>query len=155
MLNFSSNIYYKYNRFFNTLLDKSFKFVSNREKNILVFYLTLILLLVEIDPILEKQSFKKDVFITCGNSYIKIIFALLVKFIAFYMQVFIIQVRIFSLEKTIMRCSINLKLAIFLALTNNFWANLLGFYKFTSIYILGKLEMGVWVKEEAWFGAKI
>lgn len=84
MLNLDLNINYKYNRFLKILLEKSLKFVLNKKNNIIVFNLRFVLLLVEMNLILKKQSHQKDAFIICDISRIKIIFVLLSNMVVFY-----------------------------------------------------------------------
>lgn len=72
------------------MLKKDLKFVLSRKNNIFAFYLSLILLLAKINFILIKQKYKKDALMICSIGYVKIIFILLVKIVAFYMQTFII-----------------------------------------------------------------
>lgn len=90
LLNFSPDVYYKYDRFSKTLPKKSFKFVLIKKNDIFAFNLSFILLLVEINLISKKQSYKNDMFIAYNIGYIKIIFILLTKIVAFYIQVLII-----------------------------------------------------------------
>lgn len=74
-LNLSLDASYKQSRFSQTLLEKDFKFFSNREDSTVAFYLSLVLLLAEVDLIAEKQGCKKNVFRAYSIGYIKIIFA--------------------------------------------------------------------------------
>lgn len=74
------------------------------------------LLLSEVDLIFEKWSCKKYVFKLYGPSCFKIIFALLAEIITLYMQVTIIKVGILSLNKSIARRRVYIKLAMFLSL---------------------------------------
>lgn len=90
LFDFSSDAYYKYNRFFKTLLEKSLEFVLYKKDGIIVFNLSLVLLPAKIDLITEKQNCKKDTFRDCGTNYVKIILALLAKVVALYMWGFII-----------------------------------------------------------------
>lgn len=57
-------------------------------------------------------------FVVSIANYGKIIFALLTKVITFFMQVFIVKTRVFSLKKPILKCKVCL--AIFLALNKQF-----------------------------------
>lgn len=56
------------------------------------------LLSTKVDPVLKKQSYKKDVFIAYDTGYIKIVLTLMTKIVVLYMQTFIIQVGIPSFE---------------------------------------------------------
>lgn len=49
-----------------------------------MLYLSFVLLLVEVDPISEKQSHKSDALIACGTGYVKKVFVLLRKVRAIY-----------------------------------------------------------------------
>lgn len=49
-----------------------------------MFNLRFILLLIKVNRILKKQNNKKDILVICNFDYIKIIFVLLIKVIAFY-----------------------------------------------------------------------
>lgn len=73
------------------------KLISNKKNKTIVFNLSLVLLLVEIDSIIKKCSCKEHIFIAYSIDHIEMIFALLIEVIAFYMQAFIIQVQITSL----------------------------------------------------------
>lgn len=75
---------YKYNRFFKTLLEKNFKSVLNRKDSIVTFYLSFVLLLLKIGPLFKEQNCKQNVFRTYSIGNIKIIIALLVEIITFY-----------------------------------------------------------------------
>lgn len=75
---------------------------------------------VKVDLVSEKQSRKEDTFIAHGFDYIKIVFTLLIKVIAFYVQVFIVKIEIPSLKKAIKIGGTYLKLVIFLALNKQF-----------------------------------
>lgn len=48
-LDYSTNIYNKQSRFFMILLKKSFKFALNREDSIIIYNLSLMLLLIEVN----------------------------------------------------------------------------------------------------------
>lgn len=72
-------------RFAKILLKKGLKFVLYKKTNSVLLNLNLILLLVEIDLITEKQSYKKDIFIAYSNGYVKMIFILLTKVIRLYL----------------------------------------------------------------------
>lgn len=84
LLNFNLDINHKQGEFFKNLLEKGIEFVLNKRNSINVFNLSFVLLLIEVDFILEEQSCKRDILMTCDTSYIKIIFVLLTKVIAFY-----------------------------------------------------------------------
>lgn len=86
----SLDVYYKRNKFFKTLLEKSFKFISSKKDSIFAFHSSFILLSAEINAIVEKKNCKKDALMSCSIGCIKIIFTLSIEVIAFYMQVFII-----------------------------------------------------------------
>lgn len=60
------------------------------------------LLPIKLNPILEKQDYKKNMLVVCSTSYIEINHALLAK------------VGVSDLEKVIAKCNACLKLAIFL-----------------------------------------
>lgn len=89
-----------------TLLKKSFKFVPNRENNIVMFNLSFLLLSVKFNTILEKKSHQKDVIVACGIGHINIILALLIEIIALYIQAFIVQIRVAVHKKSISGCGI-------------------------------------------------
>lgn len=96
-----SNVVYKYDRFSETLLEESLEFVSFEKNNPVLLNYSFVLLAVEIDSILEKQSCKKDVFMVHGIGHVKIILILSAKVITLYMQACIIQVGVLGLKKTI------------------------------------------------------
>lgn len=72
------------------------------------------LLAIEIYSIIEKQGCKKDALGARGTGYIKMIFALSIKVVAFYMEATIIQVDVLGVKGPICRCIVCF--AIFLAL---------------------------------------
>lgn len=84
LLNIYLNTYYKCNKFSKTLLEKSFKFISNRENNIIALYLSLMLFLTEIDFVAKKQNCKRDIFMIYSSSYIKMIRILQIEVITLY-----------------------------------------------------------------------
>lgn len=70
--NFILDAIYKSNRFIKILLKKDFKFILSRVDNIVLFYLSFILLPAKIDFLLEEQGHKKNMLIVCDISYVKI-----------------------------------------------------------------------------------
>lgn len=70
-LNLSPNTGYKQRRFSKTLLEKGLKFFSSNKNNIVIFHLSFMLLLIEIDPIPEKQGHKRDIFGARDTDYLK------------------------------------------------------------------------------------
>lgn len=97
-LNPIPNIIYKYNKFSKVLSKKNFELVSVKEVGCILFISCFMLLLLKIDTILKKQDYKKNMFIACGTSFFKIIFAFLAEVIIFYIQVFILEFGISSFE---------------------------------------------------------
>lgn len=85
LLNLSPNASHKQGRFSKNLLKKDFKFVPSKGNTTIIFDLSLILLLVEIDPFTEKHSSKEYAFKTCGIACIEIILALLIEVVVFHM----------------------------------------------------------------------
>lgn len=83
-LNLGSDISYKQNRFSKILSEKNLKFIPNRRGNSIAFDLSLVLLPIEIDLIIKEKSWKENIFTIYGNGYIKIIFTLLIKVVAYY-----------------------------------------------------------------------
>lgn len=90
LLNCCSDAYYKCDKFSKSLLKKNLKFVSSKRDNTIAFYLGLMQLLVEVNPVAKEESCKKVVFMVHGIGYVKIILALLTKVVEFYMQALII-----------------------------------------------------------------
>lgn len=84
LLDFNTNASYKHCRFFKTYSKKGLEFVPNIENSIIVFNLSFVLLLIEVDPIIEKQSCKKNTFRTNGIGIVKIVFVLLTKVVVLY-----------------------------------------------------------------------
>lgn len=84
MFNLGLDADYKQDKFFNNLLEKGFKFILSKKSNAVTFHLCFILLLVKINPIVEEQSRKKNVFKIRGISRIKIILVLPIKIVALY-----------------------------------------------------------------------
>lgn len=65
-------------------MEKSFKFVLSSKNIIVAFNLSLMLLLIKVDPIWKKLSYEKDVLLAYGTDCIKITFALLIKIVILY-----------------------------------------------------------------------
>lgn len=84
LFNLSLDISCKQDKFSKILQKKSLKFISKNSNGTILFNLSLVLFLVEVNFISKKQSFKKNVLVVNDTSYIKKIFALLTKIIAFY-----------------------------------------------------------------------
>lgn len=97
-LDFSLDTGHKNADFSKILSKKGFKFVLNREDNIIIFNLGLMLLLAKLDLILKEQGYKKDVLRICNTGHIKISFVLLTEVIALYIGVTIVQVEVSSLD---------------------------------------------------------
>lgn len=74
------------------------------------------LLLLKINLIAKKLSYKKYTFKSYSFYYFKIILVLPTKVITLYIQVIIIEIKIFGLEWPIARREICLKLAVLLVL---------------------------------------
>lgn len=89
-LNFKPDTGHKHNRFSKTLLKKDFKFVLSRRDNTIVFNLSFILLLIQNNPNLKEQSYKKNMLVAYDTGRIKIVLVLLTKVITLYIQVFIV-----------------------------------------------------------------
>lgn len=119
-LDFSQNAGYKQRGFSNTLLEKSFEFVPNREDSIVAFHLSFVLLLVEVDSITGEQSRKRDAFGARGTGRIKMVFTVLTEVVTLHVQVPIVEIRVFGLERAIARCKVCLQLIMFLALDKRF-----------------------------------
>lgn len=73
-LNLSPDVCSKRNKFSKALLKDKIKFIQSGRNGTIAFNLSFILLLAEFNLILKKESYKKDVFIACGPSHIKIVF---------------------------------------------------------------------------------
>lgn len=101
LLNFSPDASYKRSGFSKTLLKKGLKFIPSRKSSTITFNLSFVLLSVEIDLIAKIQSCKRHTFRAYGNNRIKIIFVLPIKVITLYIQAFIVQVEVTSLENSI------------------------------------------------------
>lgn len=98
MFHFALDAVYKHGKFSEVLLKKGLQFVPNRKDGIGAFHSSFVLLPVEINFFLKEQGCKKDALVACGTGHIKIILALSTKVITFYLQTFIIQVKVFDLE---------------------------------------------------------
>lgn len=104
LFNFNLDASYKCNRFFKTFLMKDLKFILNKSNNIIVmFNSSLKLLEANFDSIIEEQNCKKDLFMTCDTSHMKIILGLLTKIMMLYIKVLKVQVEIFDLKRVILQ----------------------------------------------------
>lgn len=90
LLDFSLDIGYKNGGSFEILLEKSLEFVLNRRNGTIIFNFSLVLLLIKVDPISEKQSCKKNTLGACSIGCIKIIFAQSKKVIALHIRAIIV-----------------------------------------------------------------
>lgn len=72
------------------MLKKSFEFILSSEDNTVVFNLSLVMLLSEVNSFPEEQNYKRDIFVTYSTGYVKIIFTPIIKIIALYIQVSIV-----------------------------------------------------------------
>lgn len=106
MLDFCSNANHKGSRLSKVLLEKSLKFVLSKKDGIVIFNLGLILLLVKVDSILEKQGCKKNALRAHVIGYVKIVLALLTKVVVLNIKGTIAQVGILGLESPIPECKV-------------------------------------------------
>lgn len=83
-LNFCLDIGHKRDKFSKILLEKDLKFILNKGDGTVMFNLSLVLLLVEVDFILAKQGCIRHAFVVCHIGHIKIILALSTEVITFY-----------------------------------------------------------------------
>lgn len=90
LLDLGLDIGYKQSRFSETQPEKSLKFVLSRRNSIVAFILGFILLPIEVNFISKKQGCKGDMLVAYRISYVKMIFTLLTKVVALYMQIFIV-----------------------------------------------------------------
>lgn len=104
--NLNLDISNKNSRFFKVLLKKSFEFGLNKTDGIIAFILSLMLLSIEVDPIPEKQSYERDALKTYGTNHVKIVLVLLTKVVAFYIRATIVQVKVLSVMRYILKCGI-------------------------------------------------
>lgn len=90
LLDLSLDASYKRGRFSKTLLEKSLKFLLSEGDSAVTLYLSLILLLAEVDLVSKKQGYKEDALVIHGSSHVKIVFILLKKVVVLNMQTFIV-----------------------------------------------------------------
>lgn len=109
---------YKSNRFSETLLEKSLKFVPSKRDGIVAFNLGFMLLPAKVDSIAKEQSCKRNALAIRGTGCMKIIFALLTKVLTFHVKATIIQVGILGFDSPILSCKACF--ATFLALKKQF-----------------------------------
>lgn len=114
--NLCPDLSHKRGRFSTTLSKTSLKFVPSKKDNTVVFNLSFVLLLLDLNPNGKKQGRKGDAFWACGTGCIKMVFTLLTEIVVFHMKIFIIQVEVPSLEGVIVEYKVCLKPTIFLAL---------------------------------------
>lgn len=86
--NLISDVVNKRSRFSKTLFEKNLKFILSRRSGPVTFVPGFSLLSADVDSIPEIRNSKKDAFMTFGSSCFKIIFALLIEIVIFYIQVF-------------------------------------------------------------------
>ena len=111
-LDFSPDASYKRGGFSETLLEEGLKFVPSRGNGIVAFNLSFVLLSVEVNLVSKEQGYKRDAFVACSSSRIKII--------ARHMQAPIVKIGISGFKKIIVGYGTYLKLAMFLAFNEQF-----------------------------------
>lgn len=89
-LNLGLDISYKQGEFSITLPDKGLKFVPSKKNDTVVFNLDFMLIPAEIDFILEKRDYKGDTLKVNDTGAIKIIFALSIEIVTYYMGAIIV-----------------------------------------------------------------
>lgn len=103
-INLILNVVYKYNRLSEVFLEKYLKLVLCEGSNLVLLDPNLILLLTKVDLFSKKKDRKKHTFVVFYTNYLELILTLLTKVVIFYKKVFIIQFRVFSLERPV--CSV-------------------------------------------------
>lgn len=83
-LNLNLDASYKSGGFSKILSKKNLEFILSNGNGIILFYLSLLLLLVQINLILEKWGHKRDILIARDTGYIEIVFAFFTKLVALY-----------------------------------------------------------------------
>ena len=78
-------------------MKKGLEFVLNKRDGLVALNLGLVLLLAKVDSIPEQRSCKRNALMICGSGHVKMIFTLLTKVVALYMQALIVQVGISGL----------------------------------------------------------
>lgn len=87
LFNLISDVIHKRNGFSKAFSKKGFEFISSRKSGLVIFDPDFILLLTEINPILEEESYKNDVFITYNPSNFEIVLTLLTTVVVFHVQI--------------------------------------------------------------------
>ena len=75
----------------------------SRGGNTVPFYLSLVLLLAEIDPVAEEQSCKRYALRARGTGCVKIVLALPIEIVVLHVETLIIQLGVSGLENSILR----------------------------------------------------
>lgn len=133
-LDFSSNTSYKSGEFSKTLPEKDFEFVWSGREGTIIFNMSFLLLLAEVDSIPEKQNYNKNTLGACSTSYVKIVFILSIKVVVLNMGATMVQVGVLDYRSLISRCVVCL--AIFFALYQQFKGQLDSFLQvYISIHI--------------------
>lgn len=114
LLDLSLDINYKDSEFSKTLLEKDHDFVQSKGDDTVIFNLGLVLLPAKINPIPEKQSYKRNALRVYGNGYVKIVLAPSTNVVTLYMGATIVQVGVSGLKSYI--SGYGVYFAIFLAL---------------------------------------
>lgn len=118
LFNLNLDADYKNNEFFETLLKKNFEFIPSKRNSNIIFNLSLILLLAEIDLISEEQSYKGDILGVYNTRHIKIVFVLSTKIVALHIGAIIVQIGVPDLKIPILKYVICF--AIFVAFNKQF-----------------------------------
>lgn len=119
-LNLSPNAGYKGVGFSKALPEKDFEIVPSKGDGIVTFNLSLLLLLVEVDSISEKQGRKRDALETRGIAHIEMVLALSIEVVPLYIRASIVQVGISGLQWLVLSYRVCLKLTMLLASNKQF-----------------------------------
>lgn len=93
---------YKSSRFSKALPRNSLEFILCKRDGTIVFNLSLVLLLIEVNSILEEKDRKRYILGVCNISRIKMVLALSIKIVAPHVIVTIVPISILCLESPIL-----------------------------------------------------
>lgn len=88
------------------IFQKCFKLFLNKKRDPIVFDALFVQLPIKEDSILEEKDCKKYALMALSSSCFEVNLILLTKVVPFHIQVFIVQVRVFCIEKSILSVSL-------------------------------------------------
>lgn len=84
-LNPGPNIGYKHSRLSKTLVEKDLEFILSKGSGLVTLNIGFVFLPVKVNPVLEKQSYKRNMLMTCSTGRVEIILTLSAKVVILHL----------------------------------------------------------------------